>query len=166
MVKLKSLILHDIRSAYNVGSILRTADGFGINQVYMSGLTPYPIQISDTRLPHIAKNTHNRIAKTALGAELTVKTIAANDIYELINELKTHNLAIIALEQHPNSLKLNDAQLEKDSVLVFGNELSGLDNQILNLADKIIEIPMSGHKKSFNVSVAGAIAIYHFLNQA
>src|ERR1043166_3289342 len=95
------LIVHNVRSAHNVDSILRTADGFGINEVYLTGYTPYPVIPDDSRLPHVVARTEKRIAKTALGAQKSLNWHYQADIYKLLNQLRQKGLQIIALEQTP-----------------------------------------------------------------
>lgn len=155
-----SLILHNIRSAHNVGSIMRTADGFGISHIYFTGYTPYPAQKNDLRLPHIAYKISNQITKTALGAENNVQWTHCLELINLIEKLKTDKIDIIALEQDKKSLPLNDYKSNNDIAILLGNEVDGLDRDVLSLCDKIVEIPMFGAKESFNVCQASAIAMY------
>ena len=156
-----SVVLHDIRSTHNVGAILRTCDGFGINTVYIGGYTPYPLIAGDSRLPHISAKLTKEIAKTALGAEKTVKIVLYPHLAELIQGLKKHNIRVIALEQSSNSVKLNHFKTDgRDMALLLGREVEGIDREMLDLCDHILEIPMHGQKESFNVSVSAGIAMY------
>ena len=152
-------MVHNIRSAHNVGSILRSADGFSIEQVYLTGYTPYPKLERDQRLPHLAQKIHHKIAKTALGAEKTVNVDYQSDIMKLIDRLKTDGYEIVALEQAPKSEPISQVRSAKMAVIV-GREVEGLEAEILAKVDKIIEIPMSGTKESLNVAVAAAIMMY------
>lgn len=154
------LILHDIRSLHNVGSILRTADGLGVDRVYMTGFTPYPDQgQQDKRLPHVRHRVQNQLHKTALGAETAVPAQPA-EIESLISSLRDEGFFIAALEQHPSAININEFQPDSDHLaLILGNETSGLDRQILSICDQILEIPMRGSKRSFNVSVAAALGV-------
>src|SRR5688572_24473372 len=102
------LIAHNIRSAHNVGSILRSADGFGAAKVYFTGYTPYPTQAHDTRLPHERDKLTRQIHKTALGAENTVPNEHATDVVALVHSLKAQRYTIAALEQHKRSTPLPD----------------------------------------------------------
>lgn len=152
------LLLHNIRSTHNVGSIFRTAEGFGVNKIILSGYTPYPTMPHDKRLPHIREKLTNQIHKTALGAEQMVP-------FEYIEQpnllaLKQAGYHIVALEQSPRSIVLRDYQSPQKIALLLGEEVHGITPELLAECDDILEIPMQGKKESFNVSVAGAIALY------
>lgn len=153
-----NLILHDVRSLYNVGSILRTADGFGVKTVYLTGFTPYPRQKNDKRLPHVIDKVEHQINKTALGAERNVSTIHA-EIFQLINQMKHSGHEIVAIEQAPSSVSIHSLELNGPTALILGSETSGIPQNVLEKCDVIAEIPMKGRKNSFNVSVAAAIAL-------
>jgi 23S rRNA (guanosine2251-2'-O)-methyltransferase len=155
------LIIHNIRSAHNVGSLLRSADGFGIEKVYLTGFSPYPKKINDERLPHLADKIERRIQKTALGAVKSVDWEQNGDITGVIKQLKSNGYEIAALEQSSKSIDLISYKVPNKIALIVGNEVEGLDDQTLNLADVHLEIPMQGRKESFNVAVAGAIAMYY-----
>lgn len=151
------LILHNIRSTYNVGAILRTADGLGVKKVYFSGYTPHLLK----GLPHERDKLKKQIHKTALGAEDVVPQEFAEDIKDLILSLKTSGYSILALEQNENSINLAESTPKEDyQALILGEEVHGITDDIIALADHILEIPMFGQKESFNVSVAAAIAIW------
>lgn len=154
------LVVHNVRSAHNVGSILRSADGFGLEHVYLTGYTPYPETKNDNRLPHLAQRATRQISKTALGAENSLKWTYSKDIFKLINNLKKH-YQVVALEQTPKATPLRDFKSSKNTALIVGSEIKGLDQQILDAADLHLEIPMLGQKESFNVGIAAAIAMYH-----
>lgn len=161
MTMIDAVILHDIRSSHNVGSIIRTCDGFGVKKVYIGGITPYPRIIDDTRLPHIVEKLTKDIAKSALGAEITTEIHHYDSIYELINELKKSNFRVLALEQSNKSININEAFASKNKdVMLIGREVEGIDPNILKLCDQVLEIPMKGQKESFNVSVATGIALF------
>ncbi len=154
------LIIHDVRSCHNVGSLLRIADGLGIQKVYMTGYTPYPILIpGDARLPHIAQKLTRQIQKTALGAETTTDwEVGALD--EIIGKLRNQNYTIAALEQTPKSQSLTTYYPPMNIALIVGNEVLGLDPTILKQVDIALEIPMLGIKESHNVCSAAAMALY------
>ncbi|MCW1907819.1 MAG: TrmH family RNA methyltransferase [Candidatus Saccharibacteria bacterium] len=156
------VIAHNIRSSHNIGSLFRTAEALGASKLYLTGFTPYPKSVHDTRLPHVATKTHKDIAKTALGAEHLLKWQQTSDITQLIKRLKRRNYKIVALEQAPNSVDLRDCALLGRVALVLGNEPSGIDAETLRLCDIAVEIPMKGDKESLNVVQAAAIAMYHF----
>lgn len=155
------LVVHNVRSAHNVGSLLRTADGLGVEKVYLTGYTPYPSQLEDERLPHLAKKIDAQIAKTALGAEKTVPCEHRDDVYALLSELKQVGHDITALEQTRASLLITDWQPAEKIVLVVGREVEGIEPEVIQACDQAVEIPMSGQKESFNVAVAAAMALYH-----
>lgn len=152
-----TVVLHNIRSTHNVGSIFRSAEGFGVNRIILSGYTPYPEMIDDPRLPHEYAKITSQIHKTALGAEQLVPF----ERYESLEEwLKTFPSPILALEQSPKSVLIQDYSPPPEFALLLGEEVDGIDKTLLDRCDAIIEIPMSGHKESFNVSVAAGIALY------
>ncbi len=154
------LVLVDIRSTHNVGSLLRLADCFGAEQVIFTGYTPYPKMPGDKRLPHLVNKITNSIHKTALGAETNLPMAVITGIHEAIESLKQRGYQIAAIEQSPSSIKLSEFTLKQPTALLLGNEVTGLPTQILNACDKILEIPQFGKKESLNVSTAAAIALY------
>lgn len=155
------LVAHNVRSAHNAGSLLRTADGLGVYKVYLTGYTPYPLAVHDSRLPHIARKAANAINKTALGAEDSVPWEHFDDLTECAALLKSRGFKIIALEQTPAAIAISDLNTDDDLALIVGNEKMGLPAEDLVLADQAVQIPMAGKKESFNVAVAAAMALYH-----
>ncbi len=152
-----TLLLHNIRSTHNVGSIFRTAEGFGVKRIILTGYTPYPKRTIDTRLPHLAEKITKQIHKTALGAEVMVPF----RYYETIDEfLETNPLPLVALEQSERSIPLDNYEPEDDFILLLGEEVHGIEPELLAKCEAILEIPMKGQKESFNVSVATGIALY------
>lgn len=151
------LVLHNIRSTHNVGSLFRSADGAGVAQIILSGYTPTPID----------KYGRNRgdIAKTALGAELSLPWQQIDDLPKYLNIKKGEGFLISAIEQSNNSVhyKKSNHSAQKQ-ILILGNEVLGVDSEILNLCDQVIEIPMAGDKESLNVGVAGAIVLFELLS--
>lgn len=154
------VIAHNIRSTHNVGSILRTADGFGVSHVYLTGYTPYPTQANDTRLPHERDKITAQIRKTALGAETTVPTQYSPDPLHILNDLKAAGFTVVALEQTPTAASLDTFSPPNNCALLLGEEVRGITPELLNMCDVAVEIPMRGRKESFNVSVAAGIALY------
>ncbi len=152
------LLLHNIRSTHNVGSIFRTAEGFGIRKIILSGYTPYPTLPGDTRLPHIREKLTNQIHKTALGAE-TMVPFEYTDTLQL-GTLQLAGYRVVGLEQSPRSVLLADYVAPQKIALLLGEEVHGIEPALLDQCQDIIEIPMRGKKESFNVSVAAAIAMY------
>lgn len=154
-----AVILSDIRSLHNVGSILRSADGFGASHIYYAGYTPYPLQPNDTRLPHESRKLTEQIHKTALGGELLPGSVHVTT-NEAVRAAKAAGYTIAALEQAATSTKLPLFTPNSDVALLLGNEVTGILPSDLELADVILEIPMFGTKESFNVSVSAGIALY------
>lgn len=146
------LILHDIRSAHNVGSIFRTADGAGVAQIYLTGYTPRPIDRFGRGQPEIAK--------TALGAEQSVPYEAAAAVSDIISRLRADGTMVVAVEQSPGSVSLADFTPPERVAYVVGNEVTGIPANVLARVDAIVEIPMYGEKESLNVAVATGIVCY------
>ena len=159
------LCLHNIRSTYNVGAILRTAEGFGVSEVIFSGYTP---RIHDPELlPHLRDKLDHQIGKTALGAENLIKCNTTSDITEAIEEYHKQGWKIVGLENNISDDRLrllNDPRLPQiigdKVVLVLGEEVNGIPTSLYPCFDLFLEIPMHGRKESFNVSVATGVALY------
>lgn len=149
------LILHNIRSAHNVGSILRTADAVGVEKVYMCGYTPTPID----RFGRKRKD----IAKVSLGAEDTIPWVYEENILNLIQTLKENNVYVVALEQDMSSVPYTEEYKKTPMALILGEETKGIEKEILQLCDRIVEIPMAGKKESLNVSVATGVVLFRLL---
>jgi tRNA G18 (ribose-2'-O)-methylase SpoU len=143
-----AVLLDNIRSAWNVGSILRSADGFGFDHVYLCGITPTP--------------QNEAVAKTSLGAEDFVTWSEHKNSLELVKLLKKEGRKIYVLEETKKATDIRKIKInvKEKAVLVLGSEVTGVDPALLKMADEIICIPMQGGKRSFNVSVAFAIAAY------
>jgi len=152
------VIIHNIRSTHNVGSIFRTCEGFGVSKIILSGYTPYPKLPTETRLPHIFNKLTDQIHKSALGAEKMVDFEYQEE--PNIADLKKQGYKIIGLEQDEKSIMLPDFKAPEKLVLLLGEEVSGITNELRAVCDYLIEIPMQGKKESFNVSVATGIALY------
>ncbi|MEK9154628.1 MAG: TrmH family RNA methyltransferase [Patescibacteria group bacterium] len=157
------VILHNIRSLYNVGAIFRTADAAGIEKIYLCGITPKPIdELSRPR---------SQLTKVSLGAEKYMKWEYVKNTTSLIDKLKKEKYKIFAIEQSKKSIpyykkiKRKNLKTKKLKIaLVLGGEIKGLPPSILNRADKILEIPMKGRKESLNVSVAFGIVVFNLVN--
>lgn len=160
--------MHNIRSSYNVGAILRTAEGFGVSRVLFSGYTP---RVHDARiLPHLREKLDHEIHKTALGAEEMLDIYSSDEIISELVRLKDEGWQVVGLEnniQDMRLIRLNDpalrGKLGEKVVLVLGEEVGGISRELYNLIDLFIEIPMRGRKESFNVSVAAGVAMYGIL---
>ncbi len=157
------LVIHNVRSAHNVGSLFRSADGAGVKQVFLSGYSPRPARSRQLVLSVAEKE----LRKTALGAEASVSWTYLRELGRVAKRLHQDGYSIVALEQSPLSQdyrfvrgKLLATQLPLKVALLVGNEVLGLSPRALKLADVIMELPMRGEKESLNVSVAGGIALY------
>ena len=152
-----SLILLDIRSAYNVGSIFRTADSAGVSKIYLVGQTATPVDRFGRK--------RSDIAKTALGAEDSMKWEYFPDINDLFDHLDKEGVTVTALEQDKNSIDYKTFEMKGDTALILGNEPYGIPEDTLKKCEAILEIPMKGDKESLNVAVAAGIAVYHLLDR-
>lgn len=155
------LIAHNLRSCHNIGSLLRTAEGLGVEMVYLTGYTPYPMSVNDVRLPHIAKKVDQQISKTALGAESSQAWEQQTSFTAVAEKIKSEGFQVVALEQTADSIKLPDYNAGDKIALVVGREVDGIEPEILNQCGMAVEIPMFGQKESFNVVQAAAMALYH-----
>lgn len=155
------LILHRIRSAHNVGSMFRTADGAGIDKIFLSGFTQTP----SNKEYQFQTKAEKMLSKTALQAEKYVSWEQEKNISVLINKLKSKGFQIVALEQNEKSINYRKFKSRNKIALIVGNEPRGIDRRILKKCDRIIEIPMRGKKKSLNVAVATGIVSYEIKNE-
>ena len=159
------VVLHNIRSCYNVGAILRTAEGFGVFRVILSGYTP---KVHDSKLlPHLRDKLDKEIHKTARGAEEMLDIYSCDDIFSELTDLHENGWQIVGLENNISKVPLYElgdkalsAALSDKVVLILGEEVHGIDNSLHDIIDLFVEIPMSGKKESFNVSVAAGIALF------
>lgn len=152
------VILDNVRSLYNVGAIFRTSDAASIKKIYLGGITGYP------------KDDPNwfqtkRIEKTALGANKTVPWEYIENTKSIVKSLKSKKIKIYVLENTPNSTPYTSVKYTFPCALVLGHEVTGVNQEIIDLADEVISIPMYGTKTSLNVEAAYAIAIYEILRQ-
>ena len=144
------VILDDIRSLHNIGSVFRTSDAFLIEKIYLCGITATP--------------PNKEIHKTALGATETVTWEYAKDVLEVVNQLKLENVKVYSVEQTENAIMLDDFQPETNTkyALIFGNEVKGVKQNIVDMSDGCLEIPQFGTKHSLNVSVTAGIVVWEF----
>jgi tRNA G18 (ribose-2'-O)-methylase SpoU len=142
------IILDDIRSLHNIGSVFRTADAFLIEKIYLCGITATP--------------PNKEIHKTALGATETVAWEHSTNVLEVIQNLKDEKVTVLAIEQVESAIFLQDFTIEKDKkyALVFGNEVFGVSQEAVELCDGCIEIPQLGTKHSLNISVSAGIVVW------
>ena len=147
------IVLDNIRSLNNVGSVFRTADAFRIEKIFLCGITPQP--------------PHRDIHKTALGATETVDWAYALDTLELVQALRSSGIKCYAIEQTENSSMLDQFQPEKNqrSALIFGNEVDGVSDDVIALSDGVIEIPQLGSKHSLNISVCNGVVIWDLFSK-
>lgn len=147
------LVLDNVRSLNNVGSVFRTADAFMVEKIYLCGITGTP--------------PHRDIEKTALGATESVAWQHVPDTLELVKELKTQGYKIGSVEQAEKSIKLNAFQPEPGHkyALVLGNEVFGVEQDVINHSDFVLEIPQFGTKHSLNISVATGVVVWDFLSK-
>ena len=153
------VILHNIRSLYNVGSIFRTADAAGVSKIYLCGITPKPID--EFCRPR------EQLTKVSLGAEKYVEWEHCKSAARLIDELRADKYEIFAVEQSKKSIpyyKVKSKNKNAKIALILGSEIKGLPSSILKHADEILEIPMKGKKESLNVSVAFGIIAFNLIN--
>lgn len=148
------IVLDNIRSLHNIGSVFRTADAFAVQKIYLCGITAQP--------------PHREIQKTALGATESVDWEYAEDCLDVLAELKKEQFALIGVEQVVGSQNLNDVSFNPDIdnvALVFGNEVRGVSQQVLNACETYIEIPQYGTKHSLNVSVSVGVVLWELLRK-
>jgi len=155
MSKNVAVLLHNIRSTHNVGSIFRTADALGVSKIYLSGYTPTPLDKFN--------KPRKDIAKVALGAEKTISSEYSNSGEKIIKKLKKEGYQIIGIEQNKKSVDYKKIKPKYPLLFIMGNEVEGIDKKILSLCDLIAEIPMKGEKESLNVSVAFGVAVFRIL---
>jgi 23S rRNA (guanosine2251-2'-O)-methyltransferase len=149
------LILHNLRSAENVGAIFRTADACGIKKIWLIGSTPAPAD----KFGRISA----KIAKTALGAEKDIVWEKREQINPSLTKFKKENYFIVAIEQSPKAVDYKKVKVRFPAVFILGSETDGLSESILEKCDVIAEIPMKGKKESLNVSVSAGVALYRLL---
>ncbi|MCL2038046.1 TrmH family RNA methyltransferase [Candidatus Saccharibacteria bacterium] len=150
------VVVHNIRSVLNVGSIFRTCEGFGILRIFLSGTTLN----AENQLPHVRAKMAKELHKTALGAETIVPYEFVSDVFEFIKKLKDDGFQVVGLEQDARAVPLPNYPPPTKSALLIGEEVHGLTDELRDVCDDLIEIPMFGRKESFNVSVATGIALY------
>ncbi len=151
------VLLHDIRSSHNVGSILRTADAIGVSQVYFSGYTPLPVDRF--------KRPNKEIAKTALGAEKSILWEHSSNFNEIVYAVKKEGFLVIGLEQDSRSIDYRTFTPPNNALVIVGSEVDGIINELRELCDVIVEIPMRGSKESLNVSVAFGVAMFRLFDR-
>ena len=147
------VVLDNVRSMHNIGSIFRTSDGFAVEQVYLCGITAQP--------------PHREIEKTALGATQSINWSYFPTPVEAVEQLRNEGYIIIAIEQAENSTMLNNFNPDKTQkyALIFGNEVNGVSDEVMPMIDACIEIPQFGTKHSFNIVVSAGIVLWDFFSK-
>lgn len=147
------VVLDDVRSLHNIGSVFRTSDAFLIEKIYLCGITATP--------------PHKEIHKTALGATDTVEWEYVEQVEVLVQELKEQQIRVCAIEQVQNSIMLQDFKVDPGQkyALIFGNEVKGVSQKAVDLCDDVIEIPQLGTKHSLNIAVSAGIVVWDFFQQ-
>lgn len=156
MEKTKIVIIDNVRSAHNVGSIFRTCDGAGVKLIILVGYTPSPVDRFGREQPEIKK--------TSLGASTIVPFETKEngpDIAAKVQELKREGFTIVAVEQVPTAVSLYDFSVPEKVVYIVGNEITGVSKELLGVSDVVVEIPMLGRKESLNVGVTTGIILFN-----
>ena len=158
------LVLHNIRSIYNVGAILRTTEGLGVSEVVFSGYTP---RYDDQRmLPHMREKLNRQIEKSALGAEKMVAQESVEDLPEWLRQAREEGWTVVGLEnnlapeEEMRKVMLGEQDFGERVILVLGEEVNGIPAEVRKECKYFLEIPMRGRKESFNVSVATGMALW------
>ncbi len=149
------VVLHNIRSVYNVGSVFRTADAVGVSKIYLTGYTPTPLD----RFGRERKD----VAKSALGAQKSVEWEYVKSVNNVFKKIKKEEFEIVAVEQSEHSIDYKKFKPKQKIAFLFGNEVRGVSKSLLRKCDKIIEIPMRGEKESLNVSVSAGVVLFDVL---
>ncbi|SDR75985.1 RNA methyltransferase [Christiangramia echinicola] len=147
------VILDNVRSLNNIGSVFRTADAFLIQKIYLCGIT--------------AKPPHKDIQKTALGATETVEWEYVEDSLELVEKLRSEGILVFSIEQAEGAMMLNDfiPETNKTCAVVFGNEVKGVQQKVVSASDGVIEIPQLGSKHSLNISVSTGVVLWDLFSK-
>ena len=151
-----ALLLHNIRSAHNVGSLFRTSDAAGVSEIYLTGYTPTPVDRFG--------RTQKEIAKTALGAEQNIHWTALNTPGPIIKRLKKEGWIIVGVEQDERAIDYRAFVAHGPTLFILGNEVLGISAALKKQCDVIVEIPMRGAKESLNVGVAGGIVLFQSIS--
>jgi len=151
------VVLHNIRSAHNVGSIFRSADGAGVDTIFLCGYTPAPTDRFGRPV--------DEILKTSLGATSTVQWEQCDETVACLESLRQRGVTIVAVEQCPNAALYTEMAYPNDVAFVFGNEIDGVPKEVCDMADSVVYIPMHGKKESLNVGVSAGIVLFDALRK-
>jgi tRNA G18 (ribose-2'-O)-methylase SpoU len=152
----KILIIDNVRSAHNVGSMFRTSDGAGVTRIILVGYTPAPVDRFG--------RAQAEIVKTSLGASAMIpweQKGNREEVLSLINGLKQEGFVVVAVEQTPTSVSLYDFPVPEKVAYIVGNEIDGVSEELLAVSDVVVDIPMAGKKESLNVGVATGIVLFY-----
>lgn len=152
---MRYVILHNIRSAHNVGAIFRTCEGAGVTKIFLTGYTPAPLDRFGRPVAEITK--------TSLGASLMVPWEQSADIGEVISTLRNAGVLVVAIEQAKTALSLFSFTPPQSIAYIFGNEITGITPDVLDRTDAVVEIPMQGQKESLNVATTVGIVLFQKL---
>jgi 23S rRNA (guanosine2251-2'-O)-methyltransferase len=147
-----AVLLHNVRSAHNVGSIFRTADAAGVSRVCLSGYTPRPVDAFG--------RTQKEIAKTALGAEIYLPWMYEKSPMKILSLLRKEGWRIVGVEQDARAKDYRSLKTKNKTVFIFGNEVLGLSKTLRDACDVLVEIPMRGKKESLNVAVTAGVVLF------
>ena len=151
-MKKMAVLLHNIRSAHNVGSIFRTCDAAGVEKIFLSGYTPIPVDRFG--------RAESAIQKVALGAEKTIKWEYHKNPYTIVASERAAGSQIVAIEQDRGAVDYRTFRVKQPTLFILGNEVRGVSKAMLKKCDTVLEIPMHGKKESLNVSVAAGIVLF------
>ena len=149
---MKYVILHNVRSRHNVGSVFRTAEGAGVSKIFLAGYTPTPVDRFGRPVPEIVK--------TSLGATDMIPWEQVDNTTSIVSLLQAEGVTVVAVEQAPGSISLFNFIAPEKVAYIFGNEITGVPEEVLTLCDAIVEIPMQGQKESLNVSVTAGVVLF------
>lgn len=149
-------ILHNIRSVHNVGSIFRTADGLGVEKLFLTGYTPAPVDRFGRK--------RDKFTKVSLGAEDTVDWKSVDDVLSLIDKLQDQGVSVVVCEPTEQAVDIKNFSPSQDVCLVFGNEVDGIPEGIIGKCDQVVKVTMQGKKSSLNVSVAFGVTTHELVD--
>jgi len=150
------VLLNNIRSIHNVGSIFRTASALGVSKIYLSGFTPTPTDRFGKK--------RTDFAKVSLGSENLLNWEYLENPIRFLNKIKKEGVEIMSIEQDKKSIDYKKVKIKYPVIFMVGEETKGIDKKILKISDRIVEIPMKGNKESLNVSVSFGVALFRILN--
>jgi len=154
-------MLDNVRSAHNVGSVFRTCDGAGVEQLYLVGTTPAPIDRFGREQAEIKKTSLGATESVAWESVGSAESFSTDEAVRAITRLQANGYTVVAVEQTTDSISLYDFVVPEKVVYVFGAEVTGVHADILSVVDQVVEIPMAGMKESLNVSVTAGIVLFH-----